>query len=136
MSEAEKLGEAVSTEGCRPETAPVEPTSAGPAWTAGPWRADCNATGLRWFVTHAYALGRADICETRNSNREANARLISAAPDLYEAGLELADAAVDYARLVQVEGYPKNDIAVHAAYERLRLADTRQRAALAKARGQ
>lgn len=35
---------------------------------------------------------------------------------------ELAEAAADYAKLVQVESFPTNDIAVQRAYERLRVA--------------
>lgn len=35
---------------------------------------------------------------------------------------ELREAAADYARLIQVENFDRNDIAVHRAYSRLRLA--------------
>lgn len=61
------------------------------------------------------------------------ATLIAAAPDMAVTGLELLDAAVDYAKLVQVENFNRNDMAVHRAYERLRLAGDAHRAALAKA---
>lgn len=37
---------------------------------------------------------------------------------------ELTEAAADYARLIQVEHFDRNDVAVHAAYERLRKATT------------
>lgn len=34
--------------------------------------------------------------------------------------VELREAAYDYARLIQVEHFPPQDMAVHRAYERLR----------------
>jgi len=65
----------------------------------------------------------------------ANARLIAAAPELLDSEREIAGAAVDYAKLLQVENFDRNDIAVHRAYERLRLAIEAARAAIAKAEG-
>jgi len=35
---------------------------------------------------------------------------------------EISDAATDYALLIQVENFDRNDIAVRRAYERLRIA--------------
>lgn len=39
-----------------------------------------------------------------------------------EAVAELREAAYDYAHLIQAEGFDRNDMAVHRAYERLRKA--------------
>jgi hypothetical protein len=36
--------------------------------------------------------------------------------------VELREAAHDFASLIMVENFPKNDMAVHRAYERLRKA--------------
>lgn len=114
----------------------------GAQHTPGPWFA--KADKRRWNPNYVEA-ERAHIADVmpcsvfdkkNDAEAEANARLIAAAPDLLETGRELADAAVDYARLIQVEHYDRNDIAVHAAYERLRKADGQHRAAIAKAEGQ
>lgn len=40
--------------------------------------------------------------------------------ELRELYAELREAAFDYASLIQVENFDRNDIAVHRAYERLR----------------
>lgn len=41
---------------------------------------------------------------------------------LAQATVEISAAAADYAKLIQVENFDRNDIAVHGAYERLRVA--------------
>lgn len=54
--------------------------------TPGPWEAKPHPTRQgRWFVqAHFYGdeIKQSDVCELSNDNREANARLIAAAPDL------------------------------------------------------
>ncbi len=59
--------------------------------TPGPWSAYRGHNPARWFVCgHHYGpeIDISDICELRNDDREANARLIAAAPDLLEALIE------------------------------------------------
>lgn len=56
--------------------------------TPGPWIAYHGHNPQRWFVGgHHYGtdIDLSDICELRNENREANARLIAAAPDMFDA---------------------------------------------------
>ena len=119
---SEEIGEAVSTEGCRPETAPVPAITASPAWTAGPWRTDGHKVrdGKVVSVTISHGLNSYGdgpegyicvTCEGLDGKSEANARLIAAAPDLYAAclalqmeahargcGLRIADEAIAKAR--------------------------------------
>ena len=49
-------------------------------------------------------------------------RQLLRATELRDLYAELREASFDYARLVQVENFDRNDIAVHRAYERLRKA--------------
>lgn len=100
----------------------------GATHTRGPWR---TAGG------DAILAGRDDnLTVVASAELEANACLIAAAPELLDTDAGLAEAAEDYARLIQVEQFDRNDIAVHRAYERLRTAITASRAAIAKATGQ
>ena len=78
-----------------------ENTSAGPAWTAGPWRVGADLTGIciGWpgeedslspecFSKNGYAKTIAKVTHSPWADvteHVANARLISAAPDLYGA---------------------------------------------------
>lgn len=81
--------------GCAPAQA-----SAGPAWTAGPWRPDGHKVrdGKVVSVTISHGMNSYGdgpegyicvTCEGLDGKSEANARLISAAPDLYEALAEV-----------------------------------------------
>lgn len=66
-------------------------------WTKGPWSYSENADGAEAFgVSQAWEVGAGDIGLALVSGCEANARLIAAAPALYEALKALAD---DYATI-------------------------------------
>ena len=103
--------------------APVEPTSAGPAWTAGPWflTASVRPDGANLF-SETFHIGTLVSGSKRKLDVfEANARLISAAPDLYEALTVLVAQAMGSA------SYP-GDAALFLAVEAAQI--------LAKARGE
>ena len=83
--------EAVSTEGCRPETALVPAITASPAWTAGPWWRDASLRHYEAPMIRAGKWARGSqrvICKvlyeggSEDPEVMANARLIAAAPDL------------------------------------------------------
>jgi hypothetical protein len=100
-----------------------------------PWKVLRQREG-RDFLEVADQTGIIQIAEVGGPHRVERAAMIAAAPELYLAGKELSEASIDYTRLVQVERFARNDIAVQRAYERLRLALDTHNAALAKARGE
>lgn len=96
-------------------------------WTPGPWRISGKGTvraGDDW------------VGSVHWRNREANARLIAAAPDLYEALQKLLDRVeVDRCLVFQQQGFRG---AVPEMYERGLMPEqfVSTRAVLAKARGE
>jgi hypothetical protein len=93
---------------------------AGAAFTPGPWEVD----GTHVYAPSGILSARRKVCIVRD-NLEANARLISAAPELYEAlrlFVEEYDAVDDH-----------TGVSLMIAYDNALMAG---RAALAKARGQ
>jgi hypothetical protein len=78
---------------------PVPPATKQPSFTPGPWilgglgtiRAEVQPDGSGWNVCEAYG----DDEMVLSGERDANARLIAAAPDLYAACQELLRLAVD-----------------------------------------
>ena len=105
-------------------SAPVEPTSASPEWTPGPWVVDDPARP--WNVRGPKGLVARMVYE-RASDREgnANARLIAAAPNLY-AALEAINA--------RLSANPERTL--DGAIRDMDWCAAEARAALAKARGQ
>ena len=110
-----------------------ENTSAGPAWTAGPWQIFTTPDGQKLI-----GIGDAEAGGIAHPNyslwrdgpeREANAHLISAAPDLAEA-LEAFLALKQWENGCATPGKPTDDEldAIVALY--------RAKTAMAKARGE
>lgn len=58
-----------------------------PAFTPGPWSADCDNTGCVYIFSDALAKDATEIAILNPANEEcaANARLIAAAPSMYDA---------------------------------------------------
>ena len=114
-------------------SAPVEPTSASPEWTAGPWEAltdDYGYSGRGPYVTVDSDSGTlvgvwTSTVSGKPLPHEANARLIAAAPDLYAALVVARGYVAEF--LHRIDGEICGGTAIELA---------RIDAALAKARGQ
>lgn len=87
-------------------------------WTPGPWQVSCVSDGTRRRSVWTDEGPPAHIADVTNG--EANARLISAAPDLYEALARIVDSVAKGASGDVCQTYDFDDA----------------RAALAKARGE
>ena len=114
-------------------SAPVEPTSASPEWTAGQWEAltdDYGYSGRGPYVTVDSDSGTlvgvwTSTVSGKPLPHEANARLIAAAPDLYAALVVARGYVAEF--LHRIDGEICGGTAIELA---------RIDAALAKARGQ
>jgi len=106
-------------------------------WTPGPWVVQtCAVSSVLYLAAGAWPFG-STICELedepREGTREANARLIAAAPELYDAAALLEAAEDAHANCPECDGeiIPELCPACFPLFDDARL---KSRAALAKAR--
>lgn len=149
MSDKEKDDDAELTGQAIPESVETEPRLI--SQTPGPWKVDPHCTTMIWTVGNPYGKGQMRIADIRGwghltgqgacrfsedkaaAIQDANAHLIAAAPELYEA-LTAVMAQFDtgyFVRNIESDGQP--DWAIKAARSVRTLASAVQ--ALAKAEG-
>lgn len=104
------------------------------AWTKGPWRLDPEANGAAVIGSRGFLVADCCIFSLRkgaptDAENRANARLIAAAPDLYEALESMVERHVAHIHVLIEDGHGYRD---PEELEDVKVA----RAALSKARGE